>query len=120
MEITLYTTKGKPEAYISEENDNAIYLWSGHAVCYISDDKIYGWRGKHIGWFTNGIIYDLKGYRVGYTKEKCPYAVYAEYAKYAKYAKYSKYAKYAAYARPALSTGNSELGLIEFLSQNKV
>ncbi|NLK16200.1 MAG: hypothetical protein GX311_07385 [Bacteroidales bacterium] len=120
METTLYDKSGRPIAYISSDNDDAIYLWDGHAVCYVYDSKIYGWRGKHIGWFIDGIIYDNSGYRVGYIRKKCPSATYATPAKYAKYARYAKYAKYAAYARPALSTGQSDLGLKEFLEQDRV
>ena len=120
METTLYDSKGHPVAYISSDHDNAIYLWKGHAVCYLVDDKVYGWRGKHIGWFIDGIVYDARGSRVGFTQSTCPYASYALPAKYAKYAQYAKYARYSANGQPALSTGISKEDLESFLEQDRV
>lgn len=120
METTLYDKGGRPIAYISPENDNAIYLWDGHAVCYIDRDKIYGWKGKHIGWFVNNIVYDTKGYRVGFTKETCPSITYIESVKYVKHVKYVKYVKYVSYARPIFSSTNSNMVLKEFLEQDRV
>ena len=46
MEITLYNRKGKPVAYVADEGESSIYLWSGRAVAYVGEDKIYGWNGK--------------------------------------------------------------------------
>ena len=120
MEITLYDKSGKPVAYISEENGNAIYLWSGQAVSYLDGEKIFGWKGKHIGWFVNDIIYDTKGYRVGFTKKTCPSVTYIESVKYVKYVQYVKYVKFSPYAKPSFSTGYSNISLKEFLEQNKV
>ncbi|MDJ1502045.1 4-fold beta flower protein [Xanthocytophaga agilis] len=120
METTLYDKNGRPVAYISSENDNAIYIWDGHAVCYIEEDKIYGWKGKHIGWFVDNIIYDTQGYRVGFTLETCPSMPYVEPVKYVKYVQYVKYVKYVSSVRPIFSLGFSDLGLKEFLEQDKV
>jgi len=120
METTLYNKNGRPIAYISLENGNAIYLWDGHAVCYIEDEKIYGWKGKHIGWFVNNVIYDTSGYRVGFTQETCPSVTYIESVKYVKYVQYVKYVKYVPYVRPIFSTGYSKIGLKEFLEQDRV
>lgn len=52
-----------------------------------------------------------------YIQEKCPSATYATPAKYAKY---TKYAKYSACARPAFSTTQSDIGLKEFLEQDRI
>ena len=120
MEITLFDKHGKPVAYIADDGENSIYLWSGHAVAYIDGENVYGWNGKHLGWFVDGIIYNIRGRRVGSIREKCPFATYAEPAKNAKYAKYAKYARYAAYAIPALSTGYSDEDFEEFLKQGAV
>ncbi|MFN9112753.1 MAG: 4-fold beta flower protein [Bacteroidota bacterium] len=51
--------------YKSSDNEDAVDLTDGHAVCYEYDNKIYGWRGKHIGWFIDGIIYDNSVCMVG-------------------------------------------------------
>ncbi len=119
MEITLYDKTGGPVAYISSDNENAIYLWDGHAVCYIEDEKIYGWKGKHIGWFVNEIIFDTKGYRVGFTKNTCPYSTYVESVKNVKYGKYVKHVKYVPYVKPVFSSTLSNLNLKEFLEQDR-
>lgn len=84
MELTLYDGKGHPVAYIADDNENSIYLWSGHAVAYLDGENIYGWNGHHLGWFVGGVLYDLHGLRVGSIGEKCPYGLYAQPAKYAK------------------------------------
>ncbi len=115
MEITLYDSKGHPVAYIADDGDNSIYLWSGHAVAYVSGENIYGWNGKHLGWFVGGVLYDVHGNRVGSIGEKCPYSLYAQPTKYAKYAKYSKYSRYTAYTRPSLSAGYSNETFEDFL-----
>jgi hypothetical protein len=120
MEITLFDGNGRPVAYIADDNENSIYLWSGHAVAYINEQHVYGWNGKHLGWFIDGIIYNLQGQRVGTVREKCPSATYAEPAKYTKYAKYAKNAKYAPYAMCALSTGYSNGSFESFLKQGTV
>ena len=46
-----------------------------------------------------------------YIQEKCPSATYATP---------SKYAKYSACARPAFSTTQSDIGLKEFLEQDRI
>lgn len=120
MEITIYNKSGRPEAYIADDVEQSIYLWSGHTVAYLLDNIVYGWNGKHLGWFEKGIMYDFKGLRVGFLIENCPCATYAEPAKYPKNAKYEKYARCAAYAKLALSEGNSGINLKEFLESGKV
>lgn len=69
MEIELYDADGDPVAYILEENDNAIYLWSGDVVAYVMDEKVYGWNGKHLGWLLDGVVCDRSGRRLGGTEE---------------------------------------------------
>lgn len=119
-EVTLYNKKGLPIAYIADDEGRSIYLWSGHAVAYISRENVYGWNGNHLGWFVGGIIYDLKGLRVGFIQNKSPAATHALPAKYAKHAKYVKYARLAAHARAALSVQNSNQGLESFLPMGKI
>ena len=117
MEITIFDGRGRPVAYIADDSENSIYLWSGHAVAYIVNENVYGWNGHHLGWFVDGIIYNIHGHKVGSIQEECPSATYAAPAKYAKYAKYAKHARYAAYARPALSLSYSDESLEDFLKQ---
>ena len=119
-ETTLYDVNENPVAYIADDGENSIYLWSGHAVSYINDENIHGWNGQHLGCFADGIVYDLQGTRVGFTRKRCPVATYAEPAKYVKYAKYVRYARYAPYARPALSVGYSNQSLESFLQSGAV
>ena len=85
METTLFDGRGHPGAYIADDGENSVYLWSGHAVAYVVGELVYGWNGRHLGWFVDGVVYDLQGQRVGSVRERCPYATYAEPAKYAKY-----------------------------------
>jgi len=120
MEITLYDNTGHPEAYIADDDERSIYLWSGDAVAYIQDEIVYGWNGYHLGYFHGGIVYDTNGRRVGSIREKCIYAVYAEYAKFAKYAKYAKYPQQPRNARPCFSATSSDKGLVEFLEQGAI
>ena len=117
MEINLFDRHGKAVAYISDDGEDSIYLWDGHAVAYIDSEIVYGWSGHHLGWFIDGIIYDTHGQRVGFVSSKCPVAAFAAPAKYAKYAKPAKYAKYAPRARASLSTAISDKPLGMFLSQ---
>lgn len=57
--MELYDKKGKPIAYIENEED--IYTFTGKPVAYINDNKIFGFNGSHLGWFENGWIRDLNG-----------------------------------------------------------
>ncbi len=118
MEVTLYNRSGNPIAYIADDADNAIYMWNGHAVCYIFEDKIYGWRGKHIGWFINNRIYDLNGFLVGFTKNTCPVITTIPTIKNIKYIKSIKSVRNIATTKPILSTQYSEYNLKFFLEQN--
>ena len=87
MEIDLYDKNGEPVAYIADDAEQSIYMWDGHAVCYIYEAKIYGWKGQHIGWYVDEIIYDLNGERVGFTKRTCPTLTSIPPIKYIKYIK---------------------------------
>lgn len=120
MEIDLYDRHGHPVAYIADDAEHSIYLWDGHAVCYIDGDKIYGWKGHHIGWYISEIIYDIHGARVGFTKNTCPTLTYTPPIKYIKYIKYVKYIKCIPYMRPFFTTSYSSLSLSDFLKQDAI
>lgn len=117
MEVTIFDKNGKAIAYISADNENAIYLWDGNAVCYLDGEKIYGWKGRHIGWFVNEIIYDTNGLKIGFTKQTCPVITNVEPVKYVKYVKYIKFTPY---VKPVFSTSISQQNLREFLQQDRV
>ena len=120
METTLYDGHGHPIAYIADDDEHSIYLWSGPAVAYIVDENLFGWNGRHLGWFVDGVLYNLKGYRVGSVRNKCSHAVYEGHAKYAKYIKHAKHARYAASARPTLKLSYSNEDLSGLLKQGMV
>jgi hypothetical protein len=69
-EIALYSSSGKPVAYIADDDDATIYLWSGTPVAYLHGDNIYGYNGKHLGWFKSGVVYDHQGDAVGVIKSR--------------------------------------------------
>jgi hypothetical protein len=71
-ELTLYDSQGNPVAYVSPDNDNTIYLWSGNPVGYLDGEHVYGFNGKHLGWFEDGIIWDHSGARAGFTAGTLP------------------------------------------------
>jgi hypothetical protein len=60
-ELDFYDSRGKAVAYVAEESDFVMYLWTGEPVAYLDDENVYGFNGKHLGWFKNGKIYDHEG-----------------------------------------------------------
>lgn len=66
-ENVFYNKQGKPIAYISDKDNETIYLFNGSAVAYIYNESIYSFKGKHLGFFENGWIYDNNGYCVYFT-----------------------------------------------------
>jgi len=70
QEIALYSSAGKPIAYIAVEDDFTIYLWDGKPVAYLQGENIYGFNGKHLGWYKSGAAYDHEGTVAGATKGK--------------------------------------------------
>lgn len=66
--IIFYNKNGKPIAYLSERDNETIYLFNGTAVAYIYDDCVYTFKGRHIGWYEKGWIYDNNGYCVFFTQ----------------------------------------------------
>jgi hypothetical protein len=119
METTLFDGHGHPVAYIAEDNERSIYLWSGHAVAYLVNETLYGWNGKHLGWFASGVMCNLKGERVGSVREKCPYTTFLETSKFSKFTKFTKFTRFTPYSRPTLSSYYSNEGLEGFLKQGR-
>ena len=60
-DVDLFDSQGRAVAYIAEDSDQTIYLWSGKPVAYLDEDSVYGFNGKHIGWLKGGAIYDHDG-----------------------------------------------------------
>lgn len=71
-EITLFDSSGTAIAYIANDRENAIYMWSGEAVAHLKQEHVYGFNGNHLGWFDAGVIRDSNGYAIGYVKNTCP------------------------------------------------
>jgi hypothetical protein len=69
-EMILYSSSGKPVAYIADEDDLTIFLWSGTPVAYLHGDDVYGFNGKHLGWFKSGALFDHDGAPVGALKSR--------------------------------------------------
>ena len=73
MEKTLFDRNGLPTAYITDDYNQDIYLWNGHAVAYIFENgHVYGINGTHLGWFVQEIIFNNYGEKVGFTSSTCP------------------------------------------------
>ena len=121
MERTLYDAKGCAIAYIADDGERSIYLWSGHAVAYI-DDRLncYGWNGQHLGWIEDGVLFDDRGLAIGFMKTNRPQASDGVPAKSAKAPKYVKWAKSPPHALPARSTKISSTALADFLKAGAV
>ncbi len=114
-EITLFDSNGSATAYISDDRDGTIYLWSGEAVAYLKQDHIYGFNGAHLGWFDAGIARDSKGYAVGYIKNTCPKITKTEPIKKIKKIKKVKSIAKVAPIKPTNKSGSSALPLLVFL-----
>jgi hypothetical protein len=118
METTIYDVHRRARIYLADDPENSIYTWDGHAVAHIDGEQVYGWRGRHIGWLVDGILYNSKGFRVGFTAETFAVETFEEPMKYSKHAKTQRFTHSAPYARPALSQGNSQQDLDEFIRQD--
>lgn len=117
MDGVLFDKMGHPVAYMEDDGERIVYLWSGHAVAYFVEDRIYGWNGNHIGWFSEGVAYDLRGERVGSVGGKCPRALQATRVKGPKYARSAKFARRPEHKRPDFRNTYSEQDFVEFLKE---
>src|SRR5687768_16299631 len=118
METTIYDVHRRARIYGTDDADDAIYTWDGHAVARLDGEQVYGWRGRHIGWFVDGILYDGTGYRLGFTAKTCPVAPFPEPAKYSRRTPTQRFTHSVPYARPKFSEGNSLQDLDVFIRQN--
>ena len=119
QEISLFNSEGKATAYVADDDDLTILLWSGTPVAYISGDNVYGFNGKHLGWWVKGIIRDHEGNAVGATKDatsmRTEYEPYKGYKEYKPYKSYKEYAPY----KPYWTTTWSNTSLKMFLLLGK-
>lgn len=67
--ITFYDKKGMPIAWLSDKDNETIYLFNGKPVAWISGTSVYSFSGTHLGFYENGWIYDNNGYCVYYTQK---------------------------------------------------
>jgi hypothetical protein len=114
-EISLLDTRGNAVAYIADDGEASIYLWSGHAVAYLVQEKVYGWNGQHLGWFDSGIMRDLKGAQVGFTRDTCPVTPKTEKTKRTKRTKRTKSTRRTSKTRASNKTSKSTVPLDVFL-----
>lgn len=66
--IIFYDRGGNPISYLSERDNETIFLFNGTPVAYIYDSSVYSFRGKHLGWYENGWIYDNNGYCIFFSQ----------------------------------------------------
>lgn len=72
-EITLFSARGEPIAYIEDSDEKTIFSFNGEPLAYIDEkNNIYGFNGKHLGWFEDQIVWDHAGQKVGFTKNTSP------------------------------------------------
>ena len=120
-EISLFSSEGKPIAYIVTDDEFTIFMWDGTPVAYLypSNDQfsIYGFNGKHLGWLVDGRIRDHEGNTVGFTKGSVDmYTQYEPYKSYKQYKPYKSYKEYEPYM-PYLKNAWAEMPLSSFLRQ---
>ncbi|MHB8761557.1 MAG: 4-fold beta flower protein [Coriobacteriia bacterium] len=120
METTLYDAAGQPVAYIAEDGELAVYLWSGEAVAYIDGEIVRGWNGRHLGFFVHGVLYDTAGRRTGAVADQCSCVMRAEPVKQPKRAKRVKFAPHAPSSFPSWSMAYSDEPLVAFLGRGTV
>lgn len=114
-EITLFDSNGTPAAYIADDGEGTIYLWSGEAVAYLKQEHVYGFNGKHLGWFESGVLRDAKGHAVGFVKSTCPKITKIEPVKKIKKIKKIKSVAKIAPIRPINKSASSSVPLLVFL-----
>jgi hypothetical protein len=59
MSVDFYDHSGNPYAYC--DDGEHIYTFKGKPIAYISDESIYRFDGKHVGYFSSGILRDEDG-----------------------------------------------------------
>jgi hypothetical protein len=74
-DISLFDGHGKAAAYVANDDEMTVYLWSGEPLAYLDGDSsdgfdVYGFNGQHLGWFVNGIIWDHEGKAACATKTR--------------------------------------------------
>lgn len=60
MITTFYNSEGRAVAYIDDDGE-AIYLYDGSPVAWLSDDGMFAYSGKFLGWLSDGWVRDLRG-----------------------------------------------------------
>lgn len=121
MEKTLFDKKGDPVAYISDNYNETIYLWTGSPVAYLYDEyHVYGINGRHLGWWIEEILYNDKGERIGFASSSCPVTTAVEPAKTRKQPIDEIRPKWTAPPLPMLSFSLAGQDLVDFLQEGQV
>jgi hypothetical protein len=119
---TFYDQRGRAVAWFDTEQDNpAIYLYSGEPVAWIHDESIYAYSGAHLGWLIDGWVRDHRGYAVLFTPEcsggPARPARQARPARAARHARPARGARQSRPARPARASSWSSLVGISFFNR---
>jgi len=120
MEKTLFTSRGEPVAYISDDPRKIIFLWDGRPVSYLYGYHVYGFTGRHLGWFLNGVVYDIDGNRIGFTTSTSPLPTSQELPKAKRYAVAKMEPREEAPPLPDLGFNYSKEDLEAFLTKGQV
>lgn len=69
FETPIFDSNGMAVAYIDNNDNRTVYLWSGEAVAYLEGSSLYRFDGKHLAWLEYGILWGHDGFIVGFTPE---------------------------------------------------
>jgi hypothetical protein len=120
VEKTLFNRNGLPIAYITDDDNQDIYLWNGHAVAHIFENEhVYGVNGIHLGWFVQEIIFNNDGERVGFTSSTCPVNIAKEPNKTQKSPRTEIRLRWKAPAFPHLTLKIAKQDLSDFLKHGQ-
>jgi hypothetical protein len=120
VEKTLYNKNGLPTAYITDDYNQDIYLWDGHAVAYVFENEhVYGINGDHLGWFVQEIVFNNYGERVGFTSSTCPVNIAKEPHKTKKHPRAEIRPRWKAPAFPHVTFKMAKQDLSDFLNQGQ-
>jgi hypothetical protein len=119
-EVTLFSGKGVPQAYIATDDDDTVYTFDGRPLAYVDGSgNLYGFNGMHLGWFEDGVVWDHKGRRVGFTEKTCP--VFRRFEPFKGFKRFKPFKAFKRFApfKPVKSFINSNSDLLEFLQKTR-
>ncbi len=121
-EVSLFSGKGKPAAYVAVDDGMTIYLWNGKPVAYLDPDKgaggfhIYGFNGKHLGWFVQGVVRDHDGAAACAVKERMKSTEFEPFKAFKEFKPFKAFKEFAP-IRPAFSNSFGTVTCSLFLAE---